>query len=129
MTVTCWTSAPSRPRTSRSFGTALPPGLPFSLLSEMPLPFLADTRNWWILAGHLRRDLQPLLPFHDLYLIPAATAAAGEALPPEGEATPSFWCGPPEFNESSATLRLPLGENHTPWLEVILEGVSWGPEQ
>jgi tetratricopeptide (TPR) repeat protein len=95
----------------------------------MPHSFLSDSRNWWTLAGHIRREIQPLIPFHDLYLIPSSPAAAGEALLADSETLPSFWCGPPEFNESSATLRLPLGENHTPWLEVILEGVSWGPEQ
>lgn len=95
----------------------------------MPLPFLADSRNWWLLAGHIRREIHPLLPFHDLYLIPSSTALTTEIRSAEGGATPAFWCGNPEFNESSGTLRLPLGEDHTPRLEVILEGVTWGPEQ
>ncbi|MBI5582531.1 MAG: tetratricopeptide repeat protein [Deltaproteobacteria bacterium] len=93
----------------------------------MPLPFLADSRNWWPLAGLIRREIQPLLPFHDLYLIPSSTAAEGEALSADSDPTPAFWCGPPEFNEASATLRLPLGDRHTRRLEIILEGVSWGP--
>ena len=95
----------------------------------MPLPFLADSRNWWVLTGLIRREIQPLLPFRDLYLIPSSAPAGRETTLPDGEPLPSFWCGPPEFNEASATLRIPLGEGQRPWLEVILEGVRWGPEQ
>ena len=86
--------------------------------------FLANPKNWWVISDLVRKEIGPLLPFNDLFLIPSSAAP-----PPEknlflrAEPIPRFWCGTPEIKPFMSTIRIPIGEGDYLWLELILEGV------
>ena len=36
--------------------------------------FLANPKNWWVISDLVRKEIGPLLPFNDLFLIPSSAA-------------------------------------------------------
>ena len=86
--------------------------------------FLANPKNWWVISDLVRKEIGPLLPFNDLFLIPASSTPPQEkSLFLKAEPIPRFWCGTPEIKPFMSTIRIPIGEGDYLWLELILEGV------
>jgi len=86
--------------------------------------FLANPKNWWVISDLVRKEIGPLLPFNDLFLIPSSAAPPLEKnLFLKADPVPRFWCGTPEIKPFMSTIRIPIGEGDYLWLELILEGV------
>jgi tetratricopeptide (TPR) repeat protein len=86
--------------------------------------FLANPKNWWVISDLVRKEIGPLLPFNDLFLIPSSSAPPVEKnLLFKADPVPRFWCGTPEIKPFLSTIRIPIGEGDYLWLELILEGV------
>jgi tetratricopeptide (TPR) repeat protein len=86
--------------------------------------FLANPKNWWVISDLVRKEIGPLLPFNDLFLIPSSAAPPVEKnLLLQADPIPRFWCGTPEIKPFMSTIRIPIGEGDYLWLELILEGV------
>jgi tetratricopeptide (TPR) repeat protein len=86
--------------------------------------FLANPKNWWVISELVRKEIGPLLPFNDLFLIPSSAAPTVENnLFLKTEPVPRFWFGTPEIKPFMSTIRIPIGEGDYLWLELILEGV------
>ncbi len=86
--------------------------------------FLANPKNWWVISDLVRKEIGPLLPFNDLFLIPSSAAPPVEKnLLLKADPVPRFWCGTPEIKPFMSTIRIPIGEGDHLWLELILEGV------
>ena len=77
--------------------------------------FLANPKNWWSVSDLVRKEIGPLIPFNDLFLIPSSAAPAAENRRLlQAESVPRFWCGTPEFKPFLSTIRIPIGEGRLP---------------